>query len=539
MSAKRRLQELFEKYDTSGDGVLSEDEMLKLFERLGVPRKSAEELFKEADANKDGTIQVHEFIAWITANKPAFNPLATLGEDGTGDIQFAFSNPTKHSMKYTFKFLMCENVECIYGNPVQVVLEPGKRIFKPMLRVTKSPFSYEVAPVCCRADVNNGEDDLSKAFIDPDFPHDERSTKNSRFPELDMGKPDRWVRARMLGNSSEAVLFDEVRPQDVKQGHVGDCYLLASLSALAQQPQRLKNLFSEKHLTEDGKYTVKLFHMDKKEWVKVVIDEFVPCRSADGILRPCCAQPLGEEIWVPLLEKAIAKFCGNYGEIYGGMESWVFKLLTGEPPEILQKTKNGWISYYSRNMKAREPQEGRPRKNRDRKPMDSEQLFQFISGALADKHIVSCSVNFLDDKPISTPEMNSQVRLQYGVEANHAYSLLKCFEEKMDNGQPIRLVQIRNPWGFGEWKGDWADYSKENKLPDCWEKNPELKARLKVRHQNDGLFYMSFEDWENLYTGCQLCPVGTKPMPSDEDLEEDLGEEESKGFFSSMFGSFW
>ena len=77
-----------------------------------------------------------------------------------------------------------------------------------------------------------------------------------RFPELDMGKPDRWVRARMLGNSSEAVLFDEVRPQDVKQGHVGDCYLLASLSALAQQPQRLKNLFSEKHLTEDGKYTV-------------------------------------------------------------------------------------------------------------------------------------------------------------------------------------------------------------------------------------------------------------------------------------------
>lgn len=62
MSAKRRLQELFEKYDTSGDGVLSEDEMLKLFERLGVPRKSAEELFKEADANKDGTIQVHESL---------------------------------------------------------------------------------------------------------------------------------------------------------------------------------------------------------------------------------------------------------------------------------------------------------------------------------------------------------------------------------------------------------------------------------------------------------------------------------------------
>jgi len=35
--------------------------------------------------------------------------------------------------------------------------------------------------VCCRGEVNNGEDDLSKAFMDPDFPHDERSTKNERL----------------------------------------------------------------------------------------------------------------------------------------------------------------------------------------------------------------------------------------------------------------------------------------------------------------------------------------------------------------------
>ena len=33
---------------------------------------------------------------------------------------------------------------------------------------------------------------------------------------------------------------------------MGDCYLLASLAALAQQPERLKSLFGEKHVTEDG-----------------------------------------------------------------------------------------------------------------------------------------------------------------------------------------------------------------------------------------------------------------------------------------------
>lgn len=62
---------------------------------------------------------------------------------------------------------------------------------------------------------------------------------------------------------------------------------------------------------------------------------------------------------------------------------------------------------------------------------------------------------------------------------------------------------------------------------------------LKVKNQNDGLFYMSFDDFVMLYSGCQLCPVGTKPIPNNEELEEDVGEEESKGFFSSMFGSFW
>ena len=31
-------------------------------------------------------------------------------------------------------------------------------------------------------------------------------------------------------------------------------------------------------------------------------------------------------------------------------------------------------------MKAREPGKGRPKRNRDKKPMDSEQLFQYLSG---------------------------------------------------------------------------------------------------------------------------------------------------------------
>ena len=65
------------------------------------------------------TIQVHEFLSWITGRQASFSPLLHLDEHGSGKLEFVIGNPTKHTMKYIFKFHMCENVEC-YQNPVQV-----------------------------------------------------------------------------------------------------------------------------------------------------------------------------------------------------------------------------------------------------------------------------------------------------------------------------------------------------------------------------------------------------------------------------------
>ena len=94
----------------------------------------------------------------------------------------------------------------------------------------------------------------------------------------------------MLGDPAECCLFEEVRPQDarlqlapagparpghqtngfffgarmfvmlvrgwpsqdVKQGSLGDCWLMSALSCLADHPQKLKSLFSTKHITKEG-----------------------------------------------------------------------------------------------------------------------------------------------------------------------------------------------------------------------------------------------------------------------------------------------
>ena len=38
----------------------------------------------------------------------------------------------------------------------------------------------------------------------------------------------------------------------------------------------------------------------------------------------------------------------------------------------------------------------------------------------------------------------------------HAYTIVKVQEFKTSYGN-IRLVNMRNPWGNGEWLGEWSD----------------------------------------------------------------------------------
>ena len=47
-----------------------------------------------------------------------------------------------------------------------------------------------------------------------------------------------------------------------------------------------------------------------------------------------------------------------------------------------------------------------------------------------------------------------------GLLENHSFSLVSAFERKV-NGQNLRLMKLRNPFGMGEWTGDWSDKSSK------------------------------------------------------------------------------
>ena len=49
-------------------------------------------------------------------------------------------------------------------------------------------------------------------------------------------------------------------------------------------------------------------------------------------------------------------------------------------------------------------------------------------------------------------------RTSEGVISGHAYSMISVHEFDLD-GENVKLLKLRNPWGTGEWTGDWSDKS--------------------------------------------------------------------------------
>lgn len=56
-------------------------------------------------------------------------------------------------------------------------------------------------------------------------------------------------------------------------------------------------------------------------WTKVRVDDFFPCYPGGG---PIYSRAHGPELWVLLVEKAFAKYCGSYEAIKSG---WAFEAM--------------------------------------------------------------------------------------------------------------------------------------------------------------------------------------------------------------------
>ncbi|KAL6461893.1 hypothetical protein MHYP_G00300380 [Metynnis hypsauchen] len=307
-------------------------------------------------------------------------------------------------------------------------------------------------------------------FCDPTFPADSSSlgyNQLGRYSSKTAGVE--WKRPTELC-SNPLFISDGATRTDIRQGALGDCWLLAAIASLTLDNEILARVVpSAQSFTEDyaGIFHFQLWQYG--EWVDVVIDDRLPTRNGE-LLFVHSAE--GNEFWSALLEKAYAKVNSSYEALTGGSTTEGFEDFTGGISE----------SYELRKAPPT--------------------LFNIIKKALSRGSLLGCSIDI-------TSSYESEAITRQKLVKGHAYSVTGA-EVVHVYGSPVQLVRLRNPWGQVEWMGAWSDDSKE------WDRVlPEEKAKLDYS-ADDGEFWMAYSDFIQQYSKLEICNLTPDTLSSEE-----------------------
>ena len=299
-------------------------------------------------------------------------------------------------------------------------------------------------------------------------------------------------------------------PDDIRQQALGNCWMISALALLAERPELLKVLLPAQQKNDWGAYQVRLCR--DGEWQTVLVDDClpcVPCGKMRGIGKmgvPAFAYAARRQLWVSLVEKAYAKLYGCYEALEGGTTDEALATLTGYPCERLdlrhaRRARDG-------GARGEEPDAS----SSTGEVLDVELLWAKLLSFEAAGFLMSASVGGGSKAAADAADAMELL-------TDHAYSLLRVVGLTVPTGpaagRQVRLVELRNPWGKKEWKGDWSDSSP------MW--TPELRAMLNAggggaaadgavahahrHHANDGTFWMAFEDLCDYFRTIEACRV--------------------------------
>uniref|UniRef100_A0A4W3HXR2 Calpain 10 n=1 Tax=Callorhinchus milii TaxID=7868 RepID=A0A4W3HXR2_CALMI len=312
-------------------------------------------------------------------------------------------------------------------------------------------------------------------FDDDDFPAADSSLFSTySTPIAKVCGKTSWLRPQEICKSPR--LFPaNLQEGHIKQGLLGDCWFLCACETLRKNRPLLDKVMppGQDSWTQSGYNGCFRFHFWRfGQWVEVTIDDRLPCIGG----RLCFSRHRSEEVfWLPLVEKAFAKFHGCYEQLWAGQVGEALVDITGSLAER-------WTLKNSR------------KNNEERGHLDISERSKFeLLKHLNDKSFISCSVHGSAE--------GANDRAEY-----HAFSVTDVKQIDGLVAEEIRLLKIRNLWDRRCWNGSWQDGG------DGWKKvDPAIASKLQSLAA-DGEFWVEeeefFRDFDEVTVGYPINPEG-------------------------------
>lgn len=492
----------FKAADANGNGSLQIAEMTKLLTTLNPALTAADckKLFDAADTDNNGQVNYTEFVNWLHR---AGNDAGVMNEDvhtflmrfdDAAIFEKATGNASIGRLKKGDKVVSGGPVVVVDGYAMLPIMAPMIGFVEANRVVHEYVVHGEVQWKLHAAELRGFQVHNQCAKPrgdDPDFPDFVNEYGTKLVAPATLGP----VMAGVAHVPHMVKLFEEIRPDAIRQGHLGDCWLLAAISNLCEFPDLVRACFPDQsEISVEGNYRVRLFDpTDGGKAHIVAVTDTIPFYEGDRIpCQPVYSKPMGNEIFVQILEKACAKLlhtgkcageANGWKAIESGSTGFGFAMLTGAPDcWIFSKTRRGWVrkkllSYANKNQYSHSGEEA----------ISNNQAWALLKQLDADGSLISAAMN---------PGKTREHVQANGLVAGHAFTVLSAVES---NG--MSLVKCRNPWGGNnKWNGACSDAS------GFWDSDKGKRVAQDVGYtpgKANGAFWMPladfFKNWDTLH----------------------------------------